>query len=48
MPPSDIIPQLVALITSMQNMTNAAILYDDSFGKVEKEQNLNDDENQIC
>ena len=35
MPPSDIIPQLIALITSMQNMTNAAILYDDSFGTEE-------------
>jgi len=37
MPPSDIIPQLIALISSLQNMTNAAILYDDSFGTVEKE-----------
>lgn len=35
MPPGDIIPQLVALITSLQNMTNAAILYDDSFGKLD-------------
>jgi hypothetical protein len=38
MPPGDIIPQLVALVTSMQNMTNAAILYDDSFGTIEEEQ----------
>lgn len=32
MPPSDIISQLVALASSLQNMTNAAILHDDSFG----------------
>ncbi len=31
-PPSDIIPQIVTLITGMQNMTNAAILHDDTFG----------------
>lgn len=36
MPPGDIITQLVALVSSLQNMTNAAILYDDSFGKSEK------------
>lgn len=32
MPPGDIIAQVVAVVTSLQNMTNAAILYDDTFG----------------
>jgi ionotropic glutamate receptor len=32
MPPSDIIPQIVQLVASQQNMTNAAVLYDESFG----------------
>ena len=32
MPPSDIIPQMVQLVASQQNMTNAAILYDETFG----------------
>ncbi|KAK4002516.1 hypothetical protein OUZ56_004340 [Daphnia magna] len=40
MPPSDIIPQLIALVTSMQNMTNAAILYDDSFDVTNKYKSL--------
>ena len=33
MPPSDIIPQIVQLVAQLQNMTNAAVLYDETFGK---------------
>ena len=40
MPPGDIIPQIVNLVTVMQNMTNAAILYDDSFGIIQAERAL--------
>jgi hypothetical protein len=34
MPPGDILPYMTQLVASLQNMTNVAILYDDSFGKV--------------
>lgn len=33
MPPADVIPELVRTIVLNQNITNAAILFDDSFGK---------------
>lgn len=33
MPPIDIIPQIVGPIIEYMNITNAAILYDESFGK---------------
>lgn len=33
MPPSDIIPEVVRSIIVYMNITNAAILYDESFGK---------------
>lgn len=32
MPPSDIIPEVIRSIVEYMNITNAAILYDDSFG----------------
>lgn len=32
MPPSDIIPEVIRSIIVYMNITNAAILYDDSFG----------------
>lgn len=32
MPPADVIPEIVRTIVINQNITNAAILYDDSFG----------------
>ena len=34
MPPGDILPYMTQLVASLQNMTNVAILYDDSFGKL--------------
>jgi hypothetical protein len=34
MPPGDILPYMSQLVASLQNMTNVAILYDDSFGKL--------------
>lgn len=33
MPPSDIIPEVIRSIIMYMNITNAAILYDESFGK---------------
>lgn len=33
MPPSDIIPEVIRSIITYMNITNAAILYDESFGK---------------
>lgn len=33
MPPADIIPEVVRSIVEYMNITNAAILYDESFGK---------------
>lgn len=33
MPPSDIIPEVIRSIIVFMNITNAAILYDESFGK---------------
>lgn len=33
MPPADIIPESVRSIVKMQSMTNAAILFDNTFGK---------------
>lgn len=33
MPPSDIIPEVIRSIIVYMNITNAAILYDESFGK---------------
>lgn len=35
MPPSDIIPEVIRSIIVYMNITNAAILYDESFGKLE-------------
>lgn len=36
MPPADVIPEIVRTIVLNQNITNAAILFDDSFGKSER------------
>lgn len=33
MPPSDVIPEVIRSIIIYMNITNAAILYDESFGK---------------
>lgn len=33
MPPADLIPEIVRTIVLNQNITNAAILFDESFGK---------------
>lgn len=33
MPPADIIPEVIRSIVEYMNITNAAILYDESFGK---------------
>lgn len=33
MPPGDIIPEVVRSIVEYMNITNAAILYDETFGK---------------
>lgn len=35
MPPTDIIPEVIRSIVEYMNITNAAILYDDSFGNSE-------------
>lgn len=34
MPPSDIIPEVIRSIIVYMNITNAAVLYDESFGKL--------------
>lgn len=36
MPPADIIPEVIRSIVQYMNITNAAILYDNSFGMVKR------------
>lgn len=33
MPPGDMIPEVIRQIIAVMNITNAAILYDETFGK---------------
>lgn len=40
MPPADIIPEIIRTIVINQNISNAAILFDESFGKENKEISL--------
>lgn len=34
MPPADVVPEVIRSIVTYMNITNAAILYDDSFGLI--------------